>query len=748
MKQHAQSPKSISWLYYIIPPSILAAITAIVYYPSLHYEFQFDDIANITKHFNIRHSTLSSLKFTGTRWISYWLNSIYYSIGKFDPYAYRVGNVIIHSINGILIFLILFTALSQLKKENFFKLHAFAISFLSSLLFLLHPVQTQTVSYVIQGELEGLATLTILSMVLCLFKMSATKNATSRFVLLGLLFGLAALSCGTKEIAIISPALLIIFDWFFIAQGDLKNFKKRIWIYALLSIFIIGLYLLLIKSAFFTKILEYKKNNIGNVITHDPNEMITPWNFCISQFKVLLHYLWIFIWPFNISVEYDWMMARGFFAADCILPLMALLCLAWAVIKLLIKNIADPRAFGLIWFFACLAPRSSIIPSPELLVDYKTYMASFGYLFLLSSALVYVFAKCAKYYQAIPLLKNQYYGSAIASLILALPVGLYTMHRNTVWRSGLEFWENIIQNAPGKARGYNNYAVELSQKLRKFQEAIPYFQKAIAMDQKYADPCNNLAVAYSHIGKIDEAIGALKQGLSINPTYPEGYNNLASFLILKKDYAQAEKMLEVALKLRPHYGKAYFNKGRIYLEKGDQEKAWECFKDSCTKADLDTDIGFSTYGKVSLALKKSTDAIFAYKKTLELNPQYPEAKFNLANAYYLCAQYEQAIVCYQDVLRENPNELRAQYNMGESYLKLNQPQKAIECFNRSERIRGEMPQLPIRIAACLEKMGKKQQAITRLHDVFNDAKAPENLKQMAKALIAQMENSVNNTKSA
>jgi tetratricopeptide (TPR) repeat protein len=748
MKRQSPQALSYSWLYYIIPPSILAAITAIIYYPSLNYEFQFDDIANITKHFNIRHNTLSSLKFTGTRWISYWLNSIYYSIGKFNPYAYRVGNVIIHTSNGILVFLILFTALCQLKKESFFKQYAFVISFLSALLFLLHPVQTQTVSYVIQGELEGLAALTILSMVFCLLKMCSAKSDTNRYLLLGLLFGLTALSCGTKEIAIISPALLVIFDWFFIAQGDWKDFRKRIWIYALLSIFIIGLYLILIKSAFFTKIFEYKKNNIGNVITDDPNAMITPWSFFISQFKVLLHYLWIFIWPFNISVEYDWVLAKGFFAPDCIIPLIVLLCIAWGICKLLIKHNAHLVAFGSMWFFACMAPRSSFIPSPELLVDYKTYMASFGYLFLLSSGLIYLFVKSAKYYKKFPLLANQHYGAVFASLILALPIGLYTVQRNKVWRSGLEFWENIIQNAPGKARGYNNYAVELSQKLHKFEDAIPYFQKAIAMDRKYADPCNNLAVAYSHIGKIDQAIDALKQGLSINPTYPEGYNNLASFLILKRDYVQAEKMLNIALKLRPHYGKAFFNMGRIYLEKGNQEKAWECFKNSCTKADLDTDIGFATYAKVSLALKKTEDAIFGYKKTLELNPQYPEAKFNLANAYFIAMQYEQAIAMYQEVLGENPNELRAFYNQGEAYFKLNQPQKAIDCFNRSEKIRGEMPQLPIRIAACLEKMGKRQQAITKLYDILNDAKAPENLKQLAKNLIAQMENQSMKVKTA
>ena len=110
--------KTYSLWFYIIPPAFLATLTAFFYKSSLHYAFQFDDVANITKHFSIRHHTLGSLFLKSTRWISYWLNSIHYSIGQFDPFSYRVGNVIIHITNGLLIFFILFLALKNLKQKN------------------------------------------------------------------------------------------------------------------------------------------------------------------------------------------------------------------------------------------------------------------------------------------------------------------------------------------------------------------------------------------------------------------------------------------------------------------------------------------------------------------------------------------------------------------------------------------------------------------------------------------------------
>lgn len=728
-----------SWLHWIIPPTLLAALTALVYSRSLHYEFQFDDIANITKHFDIRHNTFSMLWFSGTRWISYWLNSIHYSIGKFDPFSYRVGNVLIHTANGILVFFLLLTALSYLKKEGFFKKNAFFIATLTALLFLLHPVQTQTVSYVIQGELEGLAALFILSMSLCYLKFTQTFG-TQKLLLGSLLFALAGLSCGTKEIAIISPALLVIIDWFFIAQGNWQSLKKRFFMLGSLSAMIVGIYLYLLRPSFFVAMFDLKKNNIGNVITTSPDVLISPWAFFISQFKVILHYMGIFIWPFNISVEYDWVLARGFFAPDCILPLIALLAIATGIIKLLKKNSANTVAFGALWFFACLAPRTSFIPSPELLVDYKTYLASFGLLFLLASAIVAGIEKIRAYYKNSATLKHPWHAHAACATVLAVCLSAVTVQRNTIWRSGLEFWQNIVQNAPGKARAYNNYAVELSQKLQKFAEAIPYFEKAIAMDSKYPDPCNNLAVAYSHLGKIDEAIAALKKGLAINPYYPEGYNNLASFLLQKKELDQAEQCLQIALKLRPHYGKAHFNLGRLYLEKGNQEKAWESFKNSCTKADLDTDIGFATYAKISMALEKYQDAIYGYTKTLELNPQYPDAAFNLGNAYYLTGDVQNSIKTFERLIAQNPQEVRATYNLGEAYLKIDDAQNALRCFKRLENLTSQMPQLPIRMASCYSKLGDRATAQKLLADTIQNTQAPADIRTIAQQLLNNKQN--------
>jgi len=758
-KQESWEPVKAPFWQYLIPPAVISLLTIIFYAPSMRYAFQFDDIANIQKHFQIRHHTLKELFFSSTRWISYWLNSIHYSISQFNPISYRIGNLIIHITSGVLVFFILFTALRHLRKHIFFKKNYFAIALLSSLLFLLHPVSTQTVSYVIQGQLEGLAALSIFAMTFFFLKLSYAPTTKQRRLFTLLLFATAALSCGTKEIAIISPAILLVADWFLVAQGDWSSLKRRMYIHIPLALLVVGLYIYFLKPTFFTEILGLKrlaKNNIGNVITQNPATKITPWMFFRSQFKVILHYLWIFIWPLNISVEYDWVLSKSFFSPDCLFPFIALALIGIATLRTLAKNRASLSAFGIIWFFVAIAPRSSIIPSPELLVDYKTYTASFGWIFLISSALIFVFQ------YAVKMIKNPKpdsieekevitqntnktaYSNIAFAMLLAIGFGFLTMQRNTVWRSGIEFWGNMIKNAPGKARAYNNYGVELSQNEHDFRGSIPYFKKAINMDQNYPDPWNNLSVAYANIGEIDDAINALKQSIRIYPYYPENYNNMASFYIQKKDFQEAEKLLRTALRLRPYYGKAYFNRGRIHYAKQEKEKAWECFKRCCTECDFDNvPHGFAIYGKVSMELKKYDDAIFAYRKALSFNPNYPDAMFNLANAFYMAKKYDNAVDVYNQIVRNNPGDLRSWYNLGETLVSQEKYKQALQCYKKAEQLKHQFPLLNIRLASCLQKLGKTQEAKNILDNfITQDNKGNSQLAQVqmqAQSLLAQID---------
>lgn len=706
--------------YLLFLPLILAIITTIIYYPSLHFAFQFDDQPNIIKHFNIRHSTLADLFFSGSRWISYWLNAVHYSIGKFDPFSYRVGNLIIHITNGMLLFALLYFLLSrrilplktaakkqETPQDNFFSSHALGIATLTSALFLMHPAHTQTVSYVIQGQLEGLATMSTLLMALLYVWHAYSSMMPVKFISALILLACAALACCTKEITIVAPALLLLVDWFFIAQGDATKLKSRAWLIGCITAIMGSLYAYFLKPAFIKSILTFNHeiaNNIGNRLTENPGEKIKPFYFFISQFKVIVHYLAMYLWPFNMSVEYDWKLSKGIFAPDVILPLIALAAIGYCIYRILKKNPINLIAFGALWFFVCVAPRSSFIPSSELLSDYKAYMASIGWLFILAIACIKIGEFFARYLQKKMLNSHRYLpngtASFIALLLVCLPLGIATKNQNMIWGSGLEFWGAMIKNAPDKARAYNNYGVELGQNMGKWKESIPYYKKAIDMDRRYPDPCNNIAVAYAQIGDLDNAIKAIRQTLQICPNYPEGYNNIGAFYLQKNDLDQAMENVSIALKLRPYYGKAHYNLGRIYLLQGKTEEAWQAFKDCCTKADMDTETGFNCYAQTSFSLKKYDDALFACNKVLEINPRHENALFNRANSYYFLNRYEEAAQAYETMLNYYPNDQRALFNAGETYLRLKNPRNALACFEKCNKFPGNPQVVAQRMASC------------------------------------------------
>lgn len=737
----AKTQSSKKW-WHLFVPGILSLITCLTYRPSLHYDFQFDDIANIPKSFYIRHNTFWNQWFLGSRWISSWLNATLYGIGNFDPFYYRLANLIIHCINGCLVFFLVLKILQHARAKSFFNKHASGLAGMTCALFLLHPVQTQTVTYICQGQLEGLACMGMLAMALTFLELCYTTSYIKKTTLCIALVCITAFSCSTKEIAIISPALLLLLDWFFVAQGSRDCLKKRIVLHGLIFFVVVAIYAWYLKPSFFTSILSLNmqaKNNVGNVITQSAQEAIRPWPFFISQFKVIMHYLWIFMWPFNISVEYDWKLCSSFFSPDCILPLMFLIGLALGIFRMLYTNRTHVIAFGGLWFFICIAPRSSIIPSPELLVDYKTYTASIGWLLILACGLLKLFE------YILSLIKENYrsmfysaQGRIAFSGLCIIPLCLMTAQRNHVWSSGAEFWMNVIQNAPEKARAYNNYAIELTQKHNRHQEAIAYFKKATRIDKSYADPWNNMAVCYMNLNDTDHAIQALRKSLSINPCYAEGYNNLGSLYLQKRDYQTSLECLNLALRIRPHYGKAYMNIARVYAELNEPKKTLEALKNACTIADLDNETGFTAYAHTALQHQEYNEAIWGYQKALSCNPHNAELQFTLANAFFGAQKTKEARNIYKKLMAKNQHDLRIQFNLGDTYLLEEKYTKALHYFKGIEHQWQLMPQIRLRLAQCYEKTDNLQAALSELHFVAHNAQ-PGHIRDTAQQLLAKLE---------
>lgn len=658
-----------------------AALTVAFYWPSLKYQFVFDDINIIKKFYNIRTWGLQQLFFNHSRWISFWINTICYKLSAFNPFAYRLTNLIFHVATGLSITTLFYLILNNLK-TNFFKSYSSEISLLLGSLFLLHPVQTQTVTYVVQGQLEGLAALFVSLILLCYF-LAQQSVGLKKNVLIFLAFLISIVSTGTKEIAIVAPILIAMVDWFFIAQGNFEDFKKRLFLVFAIALVTFSFYIWLLKPTFLFKALGLKlgaQNNLGNMLTTIWGKPITPIHFLISQFKVTLHYLLMYLWPFGIAADYDWKLVESFFSLDCIVPLALIISMLVFVARRLKKDNTDLIAFGLLWFFVCNAPRSTIIASSELVADYKAYLPAIGWLFLIASAVVWFTKKCL-YKQNI---KYFIFG-------LAVLLGYGTYLRNLIWSSPISFWQDIVNKGPNKARSLSNLGTELNHANR-WNEAIPLFEKAIKLEPNYWDAYNNLAGAYGVIGKLDKAIEIGEQGLKLNPHNSDAYSNLGSFYLFSGNLEKAEQLLNKSIKLSPNYGKAHYNLGRLYLEKQESELAWLHFKKACREADLDNDLtAILPYTGLSVDLEKWEDAIYGIKLILKLDPNHPDAAehhFNLGNCYAQKGDYNNAITIFKKHIQKYPDDYRARCNLTELYLVTGKTDLAKETFKVAEQLGG------------------------------------------------------------
>ncbi len=700
-EQKKQSPQ---WKWTLAATIVLATVTIISYYPSLSYNFQFDDIFNIQKFFHLRINDFKSWVFGGSRWISYVLNAVHYKIGKHNPFVYRRTNMLFHVTAGLLLFFVTYYALLNLKKYASLVKKALPVAFFTALLFLLHPVQTQTVSYVIQGQLEGLATLFMIAIMLVYFFYQKAQSWNVKAPLLILITILGIFSCGTKEIAILSPLMLLLFDWFFISQGSFTELKKK-WLFftsytALIAFqYVRYLNFHFLKTSFLgTAVLP---NNVGNVITANAQQTINPLTYCMSQFKVVVHYIVMFLWPFNISVDYDWKMPSSFFTTEVLAPLFFLLCLFTGTLFLLRKDTTHPVAFCSLWFFIGLAPRSTIIPSTELVADYKTYFSSFGIFLLLALALVFGFEWLT---QKVSLKNNRLSAYGITTLCILL-LGFSTYNRNRIWKSGEAFWMSNIENSPKKARAYNNYAVAIAEHER-YKEAIPYLRKAIKLDPHYPDAWSNISVCYCRLGKLDIAIDCLRRALTINPNYPEFYNNLSSYLLTKKDYAEVKRLTQHAIKLRPYYGKAHFNWGQALYEEGDKQGAFEKIKFACINADYQAVESFRSYAEISVELQKYEDALVGFTHLAELLPHDADVLFNIGNAHYCLDHLDEAQKTYEYLLAKNPQEYRSWLNLAEVYVKKNNLSQALLCYEKAQPMASYHPIVVTRLAECKQHIAR------------------------------------------
>lgn len=654
---------------------ILFAIAgSLVYSNTIDSPFVFDDEPRIEENLAIRMSELSFSSIMKAAFgkntassrpvgnISFALN---YYLHQYDLKGYHIFNILVHVAAGFLLYNFLkITLIIHRQGTNTicdynsdkeyrpqsgtdggntcFSMMAFFPSFI----WFVHPVHTQSVTYIIQRLNSMAAMFYLLSLFLYiqgrlvqkrqLFTQGQNETVNDLWSLKKksyyiLFFGAAIawiIALGSKQTAATLPFIILLYEWFFFQD------LSRDWLKHKLK-YVFGIFALFAIIAFIYLGMDPLQNLISKA--DYANEEFTLIERVLTQPRVIIYYLSLLFYPYpgRLNLDYDFPLSHSLLdPVTTTLTLCGILCLL-----VLAVNIAKKQrliSFCILWFLGNLVIESSIIPL-AIIFEHRTYLPSM-LAFLPAALLAYRFIK----YRRIV--------SGIFCMVIII-FAIWTYQRNNVWRDGITLWNDIVQKSPEKARPHNNLGAELED-AGLLDKAVEHYMHALRINPDYSDASVNLGAVLKQKGRINEAIEYYLDALRIDYNNPKAHYNLGIALEEKNQPDEAIQHYFQALKIKPEYSDASINLGIALSQKGRLDEAIQHF---------------------SIALQTEPDSFDIYN--------------NLGNALNQKGLLDKAIEHYLKALSINPDSANTYNNLGIALVRKGDIREAVDKFNEALRIR-------------------------------------------------------------
>ncbi len=512
----------------ILAVLLIAGIGLAVYLPAFRASFHLDDGPSIRDNAAIRGLEPGPIfRFWPTRFATYYSLALTFRLGGLEPFPYRLGNVLIHLVNSLAVFFLLRRLTGRGSPVP---------AFFGSVFFLVHPVQTQAVTYVIQRATSLAAGFYLLSL-LCYLK-SRDGEGRAAFYLVSLLCAAGAVF--SKEFAVTLPLALLLAEFTILRDRPPRRGGRagRLLPFFLLVLAVPILFLL----------------HRDNPYYNDP-AAITRGAYLLTQSRVLISYLRLIVLPLNQQVEYLYPKITSFFQPGAIIYLSVFAALVIAAILCCRREKLRAAGYGIAFFLLALLPESSFFPIGDVMVEHRLYLPLFGAALILASLL--------------RSLGGFRRGRVFLAAALVLALGRFAYHRNRVWETPVTLWEDNAARAPGHPRVRGNLGKAYLDRGR-FERAAEEFRKMIELDPAAVGAYNNLAVIYiDHLRDYRLAERYIEASLALFPDYPAGYLNRGVIHLNNRRLRAAVRDFEKALELDPKNLLAHYNLGACYINFGD-----------------------------------------------------------------------------------------------------------------------------------------------------------------------------------
>lgn len=483
-----------------------------------------------------------------------------YVFGAENPFGYHLLSNGFHIANGILIFILLTKFLSS------------RASFIASILFLIHPAQTEAVTY-ISGRGDPMSVFFMLLAIWFFIKSLDIEIFKSRvyrvFSLVSMVLALLS-----RETAVLFPALLMIFYISFLTKEKFTPALKKSFVLSLPFWAVSIVY-------FFLRLTVFNFQNTLNFFSQ-PTPYSENLSFRLFTFgSALVEYFKILFVPVGLHMERSLLVNTSFFQWPVYLATIIVAAILLIIIyshRLKIKEQNSDFGilfFGWAWFFAALAPVSGIIPINAIIYEHWLYLPIIGFVALAG----FYSDKLLSFLKSKNLIVS--YKLLLVGLIIYFSFfAIQSIKRNILWGNTVEFYEDILRYSPSSVRTLTNLGNIYSEK-GDLVKAGELFERAIENPDAdiFAQPHYNLGNLYRDTGRVDEAIGEYKKAIEVDPNFPFAYQNLAEIYVNRKqDLVSGIRILEELKEIQPGNPRVYYNLGLLYLATDNIDLAVDNFE--------------------------------------------------------------------------------------------------------------------------------------------------------------------------
>lgn len=647
----------------------LVLLPLLVYFNTLKGSFHFDDQSLLGRswvsdigHFR-KEVQLRSIENRPILLLTYALNN---TLHPGQVFGFHLTSLLLHVLVSILIFHILQRTQSFLAEGT----GVSGLPLMAAFLFALHPLNTDSVSY-ISSRSSVLATffylLTLYGFLTVFSRPSKYRGAgMAVFCVFGFYLALAS-----KLIAVTLPALLG--GWFLLfVHGQKGSYFGKI---DKRTMFIVGAAGFVFLAAIFYLVLA------GWLFPRDQGmQLFGRGAYFLLQTKVVVfYYIKQFFLPFNLNIDVGF--PFSVFRTDLQIPLaMAVIA---AIVVCVFKWGDVFLKMGTVWFFLTLMPTSSFIPLNDLAVEHHSYLPLSLGLCLCAGWVVARLDRARR----LPF-----------AVVLFAVLGLLTVSRNAVWLNDFTLWQDAAAKNPLSPRTQSNFGKAWYEKAEFYaargetvaaqqarEQALAHFEKAIANLSGYADRFYNEKLFHEYFDQL--ATPGLKrqsEDSRLLADFAEPHYNIASLYLDLGRYADAEREYRAVIGIDPNFFSAYFGLGSVYNQIGRYEEAIHWYKQDVERrkaaGEADDPLVHLNLGEVYGKTARYEEAAVELKQAVQLSPLLDKAYYNLGIVYTQLGEYDNAKQAYLTALKLNDRFVEARTNLGNIYLHLQQYDLAVETF--------------------------------------------------------------------